>query len=116
MYVAVAGDKPAMEDFTDAKKLGELVQRYNANNSHMAYDPKEPAGRTIATMFETIAERCQRQAHRIGKRSAVCAFFGDRASHHDDRVGCGGGDFRRGQVAVVVFHGNQRDGRRDVPE
>jgi lysyl-tRNA synthetase class 2 len=33
-----------------------LVERYNASQSHMAYDPKEPTGKTIAALFEAVAE------------------------------------------------------------
>jgi lysyl-tRNA synthetase class 2 len=33
-----------------------LVARHNAAGSHMAYDPNEPAGKTIANLFEAVAE------------------------------------------------------------
>jgi lysyl-tRNA synthetase class 2 len=51
-----AGAKPTMADFADAKSVDALVKRFNATQSHMPYDPKDPKGKTIATLFETIAE------------------------------------------------------------
>jgi lysyl-tRNA synthetase class 2 len=51
-----AGARPQMSDFADAKSVDALVQRFNAHHSHMPYDPKDPKGKTIAAMFETIAE------------------------------------------------------------
>jgi lysyl-tRNA synthetase class 2 len=52
-----AGVKPEMKDFSDAPSVGELVKRLNAAHTpHMPYDPSEPAGKTIAAMFEAVAE------------------------------------------------------------
>ena len=52
-----AGDKPQMSDFADADSVGALVKRFNAaHHPHMPYDPKEPAGKTIAALFEAVAE------------------------------------------------------------
>jgi lysyl-tRNA synthetase class 2 len=52
-----AGAKPEMKDFADAASVGALVKRLNAAHTpHMPYDPTEPAGKTIAAMFETVAE------------------------------------------------------------
>ena len=52
-----AGAKPEMSDFADAKHVGELVRRFNAvSTPHMPYDPGDPAGKTIAEMFEYVAE------------------------------------------------------------
>src|SRR4051812_43388183 len=51
-----AGAKPQMSDFADAKSVDALVKRFNASQSHMPYDPKDPKGKTIATLFETVAE------------------------------------------------------------
>ncbi len=52
-----AGAKPQMSDFANAETVGELVKRYNAaHHPHMPYDPKEPAGKTIAALFEAVAE------------------------------------------------------------
>jgi lysyl-tRNA synthetase class 2 len=48
--------KPQMADFADAQSLDKLVQRFNAHHTHMPYDPKDPPGKTIAAMFEAVAE------------------------------------------------------------
>jgi lysyl-tRNA synthetase class 2 len=50
------GTKPQMSDFATAESVKALVQRFNESKPHMAYDPKEPAGKTIANLFETVAE------------------------------------------------------------
>jgi lysyl-tRNA synthetase class 2 len=52
-----AGPKPQMADFAGTETVGALVRRYNtAHHPHMAYDPTDPAGKTIAAMFEAVAE------------------------------------------------------------
>jgi lysyl-tRNA synthetase, class II len=52
-----AAPKPEMKDFADASSVGALVRRFNAAYSpHVAYDPTEPAGKTIAALFEAVAE------------------------------------------------------------
>ncbi len=52
-----AGAKPELKDFADAALVGALVKRLNAAHTpHMPYDPSEPAGKTIAAMFEAVAE------------------------------------------------------------
>jgi len=52
-----AGAKPEMKDFADATLVGALVKRLNAAHTpHMPYDPSEPAGKTIAALFEAVAE------------------------------------------------------------
>ena len=52
-----AGRKPEMPDFADVHSVGELVKRYNAAHTpHMPYDPSAPAGKTIAELFEAVAE------------------------------------------------------------
>jgi lysyl-tRNA synthetase class 2 len=52
-----AGAKPEMSDFADAQRVGELVRRFNAHHTpHMPYDPKAPPGKTIADLFEAVAE------------------------------------------------------------
>jgi lysyl-tRNA synthetase class 2 len=33
-----------------------LVQRFNAGHAHIPYDPAEPPGKTIANLFEAVAE------------------------------------------------------------
>jgi lysyl-tRNA synthetase class 2 len=52
-----AAPAPTMDDFKTPESVGALVKRFNANHSpHMPYDPKEPAGKTIAALFEAVAE------------------------------------------------------------
>ena len=50
------GAKPSLADFASHDSVKALVQRFNSAHSHMAYDPNEPAGRTIASLFEAVAE------------------------------------------------------------
>jgi lysyl-tRNA synthetase class 2 len=48
---------PEMSDFASAGSVRTLVERLNATHTpHMPYDSAEPAGKTIANMFEAIAE------------------------------------------------------------
>ena len=51
-----AGPKPEMSDFGSHDSVKALVDRFNRSHSHMAYDPIEPAGKTIANLFEAVAE------------------------------------------------------------
>ena len=51
-----AGAKPPMSDFSSAEQLAAMVHRYNAANPHIPYDPSAPNGKTIADMFEFVAE------------------------------------------------------------
>ena len=51
-----AGAKPEMSDFGSHHSVKGLVERFNQTHAHMAYDPKEPVGRTIASLFEAVAE------------------------------------------------------------
>jgi lysyl-tRNA synthetase, class II len=51
-----AGAKPEMADFASHDSLKSLVERYNSAHAHMAYDPKEPVGKTIAGLFDAVAE------------------------------------------------------------
>jgi len=55
-WPANAGDKPPMSDFSSSVKIAEMVHRYNAANPHIPYDPTAPAGKTIADIFEFVAE------------------------------------------------------------
>jgi lysyl-tRNA synthetase class 2 len=50
------GAKPQMSDFGSSEGVGNLVKRFNAAHAHVAYDPKEPAGKTIAALFDAVAE------------------------------------------------------------
>jgi len=51
-----AGARPEMKDFSTAEGLAALVQRYNASHPHIPYDPSAPLGKTIAEIFEFVAE------------------------------------------------------------
>jgi lysyl-tRNA synthetase class 2 len=51
-----AGVKPQISDFGSHDSVRNLVERFNAGHAHVAYDPKEPAGKTIANLFEAAAE------------------------------------------------------------
>ena len=51
-----AGAKPEMPDFASAEGVENLVKRFNSAHAHVAYDPKEPAGKTIAALFDAAAE------------------------------------------------------------
>jgi lysyl-tRNA synthetase, class II len=51
-----AGAKPQMSEFTSQDAVKVLVQRFNAGHAHVAYNPNEPAGKTIANLFEAAAE------------------------------------------------------------
>jgi lysyl-tRNA synthetase class 2 len=51
-----AGAKPEMNDFASDESLKNLVERFNRAHTHIAYDPKEPLGRTTASLFEAVAE------------------------------------------------------------
>jgi len=51
-----AGSKPQMSDFASQDGVAKLVERFNAAHAHIAYDLKEPVGKTIASLFEACAE------------------------------------------------------------
>jgi len=52
-----AAPKPEMSDFASHDSVEHLVRRLNAHHSpHMPYDPNDPPGKTIAAMFESVAE------------------------------------------------------------
>ncbi len=50
------GAKPQLADFASNDSVKDLVHRFNAAHAHVAYDPNEPAGKTIAALFEAAAE------------------------------------------------------------
>ena len=50
------GAKPEMSDFASHDSVKPLVQRFNTGHAHVAYDPNEPVGKTIANLFEAVAE------------------------------------------------------------
>jgi len=47
---------PQISDFANESSVRKLVERLNAHHSHMPYDPAEPVGKTIVSMFEAVAE------------------------------------------------------------
>jgi lysyl-tRNA synthetase class 2 len=51
-----AGDKPQMSDFASSEQIGAMVHRFNAANPHIPYDLTAPDGKTIAEIFEYVAE------------------------------------------------------------
>ena len=51
-----AGAKPQMHDFASQDSVKALVERFNTGHAHVAYDPNEPAGKTIANLFDAAAE------------------------------------------------------------
>jgi lysyl-tRNA synthetase, class II len=51
-----AGAKPELSDFATHDSVKKLVERFNAAHAHVAYDPDEPPGKTIANLFEAVAE------------------------------------------------------------
>ena len=51
-----AGAKPSLSDFGSQNSVKALVDRFNSAHSHMAYDADEPTGKTIANLFEAVAE------------------------------------------------------------
>jgi len=51
-----AGAKPEISDFASSDGVKRLVERFNAAHSHMAYDPNAVTGKTIAALFEAVAE------------------------------------------------------------
>ena len=51
-----AGTKPEMADFASHDSVKTLVSRFNRAHAHIAYDPNEPAGKTIAALFEAASE------------------------------------------------------------
>ncbi|HXM61844.1 MAG TPA: lysine--tRNA ligase [Terriglobales bacterium] len=51
-----AGAKPTMLDFASYDSVKILVERFNAAQAHVAYDPNEPVGKTIANLFDAVAE------------------------------------------------------------
>jgi lysyl-tRNA synthetase class 2 len=55
-WPAGAGEKPEMSDFCSHDSVKNLVQRFNSTHAHVAYDPKEPVGKTIASLFEAASE------------------------------------------------------------
>ena len=45
-----------MGDFSSSEQIAAMIRRYNQANSHIPYDPVAPDGKTIAEIFEFVAE------------------------------------------------------------
>ncbi len=50
------GAKPEMNEFDSHESVEQLVRRFNQGKAHVAYDPKQPVGKTIASLFEATSE------------------------------------------------------------
>ena len=51
-----AGAKPEISDFATHDSVKNLIQRLRTGGIDVAYDPNEPLGKTIANLFEAVAE------------------------------------------------------------
>jgi lysyl-tRNA synthetase class 2 len=51
-----AREKPAMSDFSDDAAIAGLVDRVRGAHKHLDFKPGEPRGKTIASIFEAVAE------------------------------------------------------------
>jgi lysyl-tRNA synthetase class 2 len=51
-----ASERPELGDFSSTEQIAAMVHRYNAENPHIPYDPVAPDGKTIADIFEFVAE------------------------------------------------------------
>jgi len=51
-----AGPKPALEDFQSGHAVEQMAQRLRDARVSLEYKPGEPAGKTIAGIFEAVAE------------------------------------------------------------
>jgi lysyl-tRNA synthetase, class II len=51
-----AGAKPAMEDFSSASSVERLAESLREAKVSLEYKPGDPAGKTIAAIFEAVAE------------------------------------------------------------
>jgi lysyl-tRNA synthetase class 2 len=55
-WPAEAGDPPTMDAFKSDAEIEQLVRRLQKTKFSVPYDPREPAGRAIADIFEAVAE------------------------------------------------------------
>jgi lysyl-tRNA synthetase class 2 len=51
-----AGARPSVEEFGDPKKLGEWVAQLRLFGKHLEHKITDPPGKTIADIFEAVAE------------------------------------------------------------
>jgi lysyl-tRNA synthetase class 2 len=52
----IAGNRPFMDDFRSDETVANLVNRLREAKVHLDFKPGEPRGKTIASIFETVAE------------------------------------------------------------
>jgi lysyl-tRNA synthetase class 2 len=55
-WPASAGTAPAEADFAESESVRQMVARVRAAGSDVAMQPGEPVGKTIANLFESLAE------------------------------------------------------------
>jgi lysyl-tRNA synthetase, class II len=55
-WPAAAGSRPAMEDFQSHQAVEQMVQKVRDAGVSLDFKPGEPAGKTIAGIFEAVAE------------------------------------------------------------
>jgi lysyl-tRNA synthetase, class II len=51
-----AGARPEMSEFVTHDGVAALVRRFNGAHAHMPYNPADPPGKTIASLFEAVVE------------------------------------------------------------
>jgi lysyl-tRNA synthetase, class II len=51
-----AQGKPRMEDFASQSAVEQMLERLRAAKIHIDFEPREPRGKTIANIFEAVAE------------------------------------------------------------
>jgi lysyl-tRNA synthetase class 2 len=56
-WPADAGPRPETSDFADGARLRALVDRLRQARVPLEWQPNEPAGKTVATIFEAVAEK-----------------------------------------------------------
>jgi lysyl-tRNA synthetase class 2 len=52
----IAGNKPSMDNFSSDESVAHLVARLREAKVHLDFKPGEPHGKTVASIFETVAE------------------------------------------------------------
>jgi lysyl-tRNA synthetase, class II len=55
-WPTASSPKPQLSDFSSHDSVKALVRQFNSSHAHVAYDPDEPVGKTIANLFEGTAE------------------------------------------------------------
>jgi lysyl-tRNA synthetase, class II len=55
-WPAAAGAKPSLEDFASVSSVEQMADRLRAAHVSVEYKPGQPSGKTIAAVFEAVAE------------------------------------------------------------